>query len=780
MNARSLGLMGMIVAAPSSDTPGGAVPSPRPRRRQKSFAAALLVLVWGAELPAAAATFTVDTTVNSSDASPGDGDCADSTGACSLRAAIGEANALPNGAEPDRIHFAIPGPGPHTVIAPGGLAVTDPVVIDGYTQPGASPNTDPLATDAVLQVEMRGGIGLEGGLRLETDDSKVRGLAVFSFFANVHVMGDRNVVEGCFLGTDAAGLAALGGSIGVLVDRSADNLIGGETPASRNLISGNNVTGVSLFQTGAIRNRVWGNLIGTDRTGMAPLPNGEETLLVEFRSGAVDLTLVGPEAPPGIRLPAFNEIGGPGPGRRNVISGNAAFGVRMVVSDGNLVENNWIGLAVDGSPLPNGLSGVFFEQGSSYNSVLGNTIAHNAEAGILAGNAIGNRFSGNSIHLNGSLGIDLSEVRCPFRQICPDGVTENDPFDADEGTNRRQNFPVLLSAVAGSGGIEIRGELDSTRGADFEIELFVNDECDPSGHGEAQSSLGRTVVHTDEATGLAEFGVLAPVASAPGQQITATATDDDGNTSELSACVGINAPPVARCRNVTVAADERCLGLASVDNGSFDPDGDRVDISEEPAGPHPLGDTEVTLRAADPGGAEDTCTGIVTVRDETAPTLECPMDRTLPATSPGGAVVDFEPVAADNCTTPPDLSCHPPSDSVFPVGDTVTTCTAADAAMNSVSCSFLVHVQGAAEQIADLIGGLGGVGLNAGQRNSLEVKLHQALEAIAAGDTASACRRLQVFVLEVDSLVTEGVLGTPEGSALIGEAMRIRDVLGCG
>ena len=41
-----------------------------------------------------AATFTVDTTSDTVDASPGNGSCADSTGACSLRAAIEEANAL--------------------------------------------------------------------------------------------------------------------------------------------------------------------------------------------------------------------------------------------------------------------------------------------------------------------------------------------------------------------------------------------------------------------------------------------------------------------------------------------------------------------------------------------------------------------------------------------------------------------------------------------------------------------------------------------------------------
>src|SRR5215210_3997640 len=41
-----------------------------------------------------AATFVVNTTADTQDAAPGNGTCADAAGACSLRAAITEANAL--------------------------------------------------------------------------------------------------------------------------------------------------------------------------------------------------------------------------------------------------------------------------------------------------------------------------------------------------------------------------------------------------------------------------------------------------------------------------------------------------------------------------------------------------------------------------------------------------------------------------------------------------------------------------------------------------------------
>src|SRR5437899_10666596 len=87
-----------------------------------------------------AATFTVTNTNDS--------------GAGSLRQAILDANAT---AGPDTIAFNIPGAGVHTITPASSLdAITDPVTIDGYTQPGASVNTDPMPTNAFLLIELDG------------------------------------------------------------------------------------------------------------------------------------------------------------------------------------------------------------------------------------------------------------------------------------------------------------------------------------------------------------------------------------------------------------------------------------------------------------------------------------------------------------------------------------------------------------------------------------------------------------------------------------------------
>src|SRR6185436_15090741 len=82
-----------------------------------------------------------------------------------------------------------------------------------------------------------------------------------------------------------------------------------------------------------------------------------------------------------------------------------------------------------------------------------------------------------------------------------------------------------------------------------------------------------------------------------------------------------NQPPVAISHNVTVSAGANCTANASVDNGSSDPDGDPITISQSPAGPYPIGGTPVTLTITDSNGASSQSTATVTVVDNTPPAV---------------------------------------------------------------------------------------------------------------------------------------------------------------
>ena len=96
----------------------------------------------------------------------------------------------------------------------------------------------------------------------------------------------------------------------------------------------------------------------------------------------------------------------------------------------------------------------------------------------------------------------------------------------------------------------------------------------------------------------------------------------------IGACAPPNQVPVAKCKNVTVSADANCVANASVDDGSFDPDGDPITITQSPAGPYPKGTTTVLLTVRDPRGATSQCTATVTVVDTTPPVVTSSLSLT--------------------------------------------------------------------------------------------------------------------------------------------------------
>ena len=101
-----------------------------------------------------------------------------------------------------------------------------------------------------------------------------------------------NRVSGNLIGTDATGTLGLGnGENGVLITQAPGNIIGGNVPGARNIISANNengvaiglrildLTGIAIFgETGATVR----NFIGTDINGRA-LGNGLLWMLVDAR-----------------------------------------------------------------------------------------------------------------------------------------------------------------------------------------------------------------------------------------------------------------------------------------------------------------------------------------------------------------------------------------------------------------------------------------------------------------------------------------------------------------
>ena len=185
-----------------------------------------------------------------------------------------------------------------------------------------------------------------------------------------------NVIQGNYIGTDATGTVALANGGSGISTSASGNLVGGTTAGAGNLISGNGGAGLLINFAGpnAPGNIVQGNLIGTDKTGLLPIPNGDAGINIgNAGGGGYD-----------------NVIGGTTAAARNVISGNHVNGISVGGGgSGNVIEGNYIGVDVTGLvALPNQGEGVDSD-GSSNMTVggtaagAGNVIAANTLDGIL-------------------------------------------------------------------------------------------------------------------------------------------------------------------------------------------------------------------------------------------------------------------------------------------------------------------------------------------------------------------------------------------------------------
>ncbi|HEX3152437.1 MAG TPA: hypothetical protein VHR66_30465 [Gemmataceae bacterium] len=134
------------------------------------------------------------------------------------------------------------------------------------------------------------------------------------------------VVKGNYIGTDPAGMKAVGNTVGISVRDKSYVLIGGVAKGTGNLISGNDGDGVFLNTSSGVTNKIgcqlWLNMIGTDKTGKGPLGNG---------SNGVE-----------IKNSTYHEIGDPSGKVANIIAFNTNDGVFVNFGGGNSILSNSI------------------------------------------------------------------------------------------------------------------------------------------------------------------------------------------------------------------------------------------------------------------------------------------------------------------------------------------------------------------------------------------------------------------------------------------------------
>lgn len=465
---------------------------------------------------------------------------------CSLRGALERANQT---SANDRIEFAIPvsdasyqAATGHWRIAVGATAlppIENPVVIDGYTQAGALENTqtpDQGGLDTLLTIELVPGTGFgtqQNGLEISPNfptqpASTFRGLAISRFFRQLQLSGSAgHRIEGCFLGTDIHGSSAAvpgnsGRGYGIVTFGDGPYAIGGTAPAARNLISG--MFSAIVLQRPSDGLVVQGNLIGTDFSGTLAIPH---TSFAAIQSSAFVTNA---------------RIGGDVSDARNVISGNPLGAINFDggangAFEGTRIEGNYIGTDVSGTqPLGNGAGGPLqaavriFGSGNCAMTIGGDTpgaanrIAFNTGAGIgvvhcRRVDAGGNRFIGNRglpIDLAGNAGSVL------------DGPTPNDAGDADEGSNRLQNTPVIENVAYSSGGstITLTYRIDTAAAnAAWPLRISV---------GRGSGGGGLQIDSYTQAQAQGSATVSFPASTLQGAPFMLLATDADGNSSEFA------------------------------------------------------------------------------------------------------------------------------------------------------------------------------------------------------------------------------------------------------
>jgi parallel beta-helix repeat protein len=353
---------------------------------------------------------------------------------------------------------------------------------------------------------------------------------------------DNNTVECNFLGTEPDGTTAAPNQVGLSVGNGNSNTIMG------NLISGNGnggsqtagvIIAVEPVNGGeSAGNQIIDNRIGPDKNGTADVGNAQDgILLVNARNTVISGNLISGNGDDGVDITDVAEITFRG------FDFTVACDTPPCAT-GNVIQYNTIGLDMNGSPLANGDSGVQIED-AEQNSVRSNTIAGNGKHGVEINDqgtaactksaspcAISNTIHANSIYANTNLGLDLTGGA-----ENGSGVTVNDGDDSDSGSNMLQNYPVLSSALTSTTSLVVSGVLTAAANSSFTIDLFANDACDASGHGEGQTFLTSDTVTTN---GSRRAGFVIQTPKPGGAHIAATATGPGGNTSEFSECVTVS------------------------------------------------------------------------------------------------------------------------------------------------------------------------------------------------------------------------------------------------
>lgn len=567
-----------------------------------------LAVLWAGAVEAA--TLTVDTTSDNVALSA----CTAAAADCSLRGAISASNAL---AGPDTIEFNIPTSEPGCSAATGicrievasVLEISQGLTIDGYTQPGAQPNSIPApgANNAQLKIEIVSAGFVNFGLALfnltgsSASPFSLRGLAITLPTSAIVTGGVAHDHRGNWFCVDALGQSPDFGPPCSALDLSGLSMrsvrVGGPDPADRNVIAGGGRNGAGLPFGGTNRLRarsssgqrglliLQGNLIGLAPDGITALPM-RDPFAVDPGDDAFQT--------PDTRI-LDNRFA-------RAQRSSADFGsalqvsVSRVMDDFALIQGNVFGLGVDGSVVGVEKDHIRVDLASSGRQARlligglapgeGNTFAGGLRRSFTA-TSLGSavyvldrnaptfiEFVGNRMLGNDGIGLDLPTLDAGNNQVL--GRTPNDADDADVGPNNLQNFPTIAAYSVNSGQFDVTYRVDAAP-ANSAYPLRVDFYKALGDEGEVLVGSDVYALVNAQQDKSATLSIPPGVSLGSDDVLVAIATDAEGRSSEFSFdTVGLTASNTPDPAPAGVPVTVEVTALATT--GPFKPNG-VVDVS---------------------------------------------------------------------------------------------------------------------------------------------------------------------------------------------------------
>jgi CSLREA domain-containing protein len=500
-----------------------------------------------------------------------------------------------------------------------------------------------------------------------------------------------NQVLGNYIGTDATGTMDLGNSqLGVFIVDASANMIGGSMSRARNVISGNNTSGLLISGSAATGNSVQGNFIGTQANGTSPLGNSQAGVVISNAA-------------------SMNRIGGTAAEAGNTIAFNGGDGVVLPLMTGtgnrvtlNSIHNNaglGIDLGADGAT-PNDAG----DSDTGPNNLQNFPVLTSATS-----------FGGNSTDINGTLNsTSTTNFLLEFfaNPLCdPSGHGEGRTFIGSASVTTIGNnatITVTLPVVVPEGHVITATATDpSGNTSELSACVMVINTCTLTCPANITTSndpgqCGAVVTYSTPTTSgpCGSTVTCTPVSGSFFSKgtTTVTCTTTAGASCSFIVMITDTQPPTLDCPAdiPTTATTGQCSKVVTytLPMGNDNCPGVTVSCAPPSGASFSVGTTTVTCTATDTSGRTGSCSFTVTITDTQLPTLTCPSNIGVNEGSPGSgsATVSYTvPTPSDNCPGV-TVSCTPPSGSGFPLGTTTVTCTATDASINTSSCTFTVTV----------------------------------------------------------------------------------------